>query len=159
MDCYGETVEKGFVASLAGVQILNSDRDLRTFLEELITHNVAAAKESLGNVWTMPREQKNGQDAFESKPPPKRQPLSKSNECLGAVLSVLAKCVDKCPLLTLQLPAAPGVESGNDRLIRRAVDSAVDALGFTDPEIVRNAVLFLIALVSNLIHIVMVEYE
>ena len=149
IDLYGTTIEKGFVASMAGTEILKSDQEVTRLIEDLIVTNVASAKESLGTVWTLPREQKNGQDAFESKPLPRRQPVVKSTESLSAVLVMLTKCLGKCPLFSMHLPVAPGVENDTDMLLRRAVDSSVDCLSAGDPEITKTAILFIKTLVSD----------
>jgi hypothetical protein len=149
IDLYGCTIDKGLIASRAGVQLLSSDYQVRRLLDELLVENISAIKESLGSVWTMSREQKNGQDAFESKPSPRRPSPPTTNECLAAVFSVLRKCLDQCPLFALHLPAAPGVDRDNDMLLRRAVEAAVDSLSVSDPEISHNSILFLISLVSK----------
>jgi hypothetical protein len=150
IDAYGGVIEKGLIASLSGISSPRIYLEVRRILETLITENVTSVKGSLGSVWTLPREQKNGQDAFESKPTPKPHYVLRSADSLGSVFTMLTKCLCKCPLLAVNLPATPVCESESDSLLRRAVDSAVDSLSTGDPLITSNAISFLKSLVSLL---------
>lgn len=143
---YGGTVEKEALASLNGCSNQGSERDVAKLLEELMITTVAAVQECLGSVWTSHSEQGNGQDAFESKGSPARKPLTKSNESLVGILSLLKQAVISCPNFLLHLPSQ-GKERDDDLLIRRAIDSAVASLNDSDPEITRNAIAFLKTLV------------
>jgi hypothetical protein len=112
---------------------------------------IAATQASLGSVWTSPKEQEEGQSAFESKPFPAPKPGSISDESLGGMLSLTRKGLEQCPAFFLQLPAGRGIDRGDDTLLRRAVTSAVASLNDTDPDIVLNAIMLLNAMVSALI--------
>lgn len=152
MKTYGEGIESGALAALSGSTLSDQVREVGRLLEELLLNTVAAVQESLGDVWTSPREQGQGQAAFESKPPapaPKAPP--KSNELLGGLLSLLAKCLNICPLFLLHVPAAPGVNRDSDLLLRRAVDSAVSCLDDVDPETTRCAIHFLHEMVRTVL--------
>lgn len=148
---YGEDVEKGALATLSGSLLHDNVRELGRLLEKLILDTVAAVQENLGNVWTSPMsEQGMGEDAFERKPSPVRKPQMKSNESLAGILCFLKKAMGVCPVFLLHLPASPGKDREDDMLLRRAVDSAVVSLNDSDPEIARNSIAFLEALVSSL---------
>ena len=147
VNAYGGDVEKGTLSTLGGSSVQDFTKELGRLLEQLILGTVAAVQENLGNVWDSPSEQGQGEDAFESKPSPVRKPQMKSNESLAGILSFLTKGLEVCPVFLLHLPAAPGKDPEDDMLLRRAVDSAVASLNDSDPEIARNSIAFLEALV------------
>jgi len=146
---YGADVETGALATLAGTSVQDHIKELGRLLESLILGTVAAVQENLGNVWTSPSEQGNGEEAFERKPSPVKRPHMKSNESLAGILLFLTKALGVCPVFLLHLPAGPGKDREDDKLLRRAVDSAVVSLNDDDPEIVRNSIAFLEALVRK----------
>jgi hypothetical protein len=147
LETYGESVEKVALATLSGASIQGSETEMVKLLEEVMLRTVAAVQETLGNVWTSASEQGNGQEAFESKPSPARKPQTKSNESLAGILSFLKQALISCPVFLLHLPSAPGKDSEDDMLLRRAIDSAVASLNDSDPELTRNAIAFLKTLV------------
>jgi hypothetical protein len=148
IDTYGGLIEKGLISSFAGISSTIFYIEFRQIIEKIITENVTLAKGSLGSIWTNPREQKNGQDAFESKPAPKIYQSVTSCDSLGLVYMMLTTCLRKCPLFTLSLPATATVDCRNDNLIHRVVDSSVESLSTGDPVLTCKAISFLLALVS-----------
>jgi len=144
---YGEDVEKGALAALSGSSLPDHVREIGRLLENLILETIASVQENLGNVWTNPSEQGNGEEAFERKPSPVKKPQMKSNESLAGILSFLTKALEVCPVFLLHLPAAPGKDHEDDMLLRRAVDSAVASLNDSDPELARHSISFLKAMV------------
>jgi hypothetical protein len=146
---FGEAVEKSLIMASTGVPIPSREMETRQLFEELIVQTVTSAEETFGHSWTKTREQKNGQDAFERRSSPVHQHLITSNESLGAMFSVMAKCLDKCPLLVARLAVVNGVYSENDLLLRHATDAAVASLYGCDHETTLNAILFLSLLVRH----------
>ena len=136
------------VASLAGNPITEPDQKLGEMFENQVLVTIASVQDILGNAWTCASEQGNGQDARESVPTPPRVDPPKSNEALGCMLTFSTKAVETCPVFLFQLPSAPDKDRDEDKLLRRAVDSAVVALNDTDPEIVESSIVFLMALVG-----------
>jgi len=145
---YGEQIEQIIVSKGHTKSMSDGKKDFGTILEELILAAVAAGRETLGSEWTSPKEQGQGQPAFESKPSPVRRSESMSNESLVGVFELLSICIDSCPNFLLLLPAGPGVDREEDMLIRRGLDSAVASLTDFDPAISRNAMIFLKKAVS-----------
>lgn len=144
---FGEDVENVALATLGGSATHEHGKEVSRMLEELMLRTISSVQESLGNVWTSPSEQGNGQDAFESKPLPSRKPEMKSNESLAAILSVLKTGLDSCPVFLLHLASPPGNDR-DDLLLGRAIDSATASLIDNDPEVTKSAIAFLTALVS-----------
>jgi hypothetical protein len=144
---HGNTVEKVASASQNGSSVRDSDREVAELLEELMSSTVAAVQESLGSIWICRSEQGNGQDAFESKPLPVQKPQAKSNESLAGILSFLQQALVSCPIFLLHIPAAPGNGRDDNKLLRKAIDAAVESLNDSDPEITRNSIYFLKTLV------------
>ena len=144
---YGDVIERAVTLSLSGGEVRQIDWEIRRILEKSFLDTVTAVQESLGSVWTLPREQRNGQDAFETKPSPKHRISEKSNESLASILTLCKCCLQKCPLFLLRLPAMSGVNRDNDMLLRRALDSAIDSVNDTDPEVISCSIAFLTALV------------
>jgi hypothetical protein len=152
IDTYGEIIEKGLVPSVSGISSTILYIGVRRIIEKLILDNIAVTKGSLGNVFTNPSQQKNGQDAFESKPTPKVYTGVSSCDSLGSVFTMLTKCLKQCPLFAFSLPAITTgspttVINGSDSLLRRAVDASVESLSTGDPVLTNNAIVLLIALV------------
>jgi hypothetical protein len=148
---HGHKIEKWALASTESMSVNFNDEEAARLLEDLMLGTIEATRASLGSVWTSPKEQGEGQSAFESKPPPAPKPGSISNESLAGMLSLTQKGLDQCPVFFLQLPAVRGIDREDDRLLRRAVDSAVASLNDSDPDIVLNAIIILTAMVSALI--------
>jgi hypothetical protein len=147
---HGHKIDKLALESNESMSINLNDKEAARLLEDLMLGTLAATRASLGSAWTSPKEQGEGQSAFESKPPPAPKPGSISNESLAGMLSLTQKGLEQCPAFFLQLPAGRGIDRADDKLLRRAVDSAVASLNGTDPDIVLNAITLLTAVVSAL---------
>jgi hypothetical protein len=147
---HGDKIERSTLESVQGAAVNSHDKEAAGLLESLLLGTIAATRASLGSVWTSPKEQGQGQSAFESKPPPAPKPGSVPNESLAGMFSLLQKLLGICPVFTLNLPAGPGLDSEEDRLLRRAIDSAAASLDDTDTDIIVNAIVFLTTAVSFL---------
>jgi hypothetical protein len=148
---HGYKIEKWASESTESMSVNLNDKEAARLLEDLMLGTITATQASLGSVWTIPKEQEEGQSAFERKPSPAPKPGSISDESLGGMLSLTRKGLEQCPVFFLQLPAGRGIDRGDDILLRRAVTSAVASLNDTDPDIVLNAIMLLTAMVSALI--------
>jgi hypothetical protein len=148
---HGYKIEKWASESTESMSVNLNDKEAARLLENLMLGTITATQASLGSVWTIPKEQEEGQSAFERKPSPAPKPGSISDESLGGMLSLTRKGLEQCPVFFLQLPAGRGIDRGDDILLRRAVTSAVASLNDTDPDIVLNAIMLLTAMVSALI--------
>lgn len=146
---FGQLVEKSLIMALSGVTIPCVETERRQMLDELLVRSVASVEETLGHSWAKTREQKNGQDAFERRASPARQDIIPSNESLGAVFSVMTQCLDMCPLFVAQVSVTKGIYSGNDLLLRRVIDAAVESLYGCDPDTTAKAICFLSSLVRH----------
>lgn len=115
-------------------------------LENVILGTITSTQDSLGDAWTRPSEQKNGQPAFETRSSPPK-PKEKSNDSLGGLLSMLTVAADTCPVFLCHFPSLQGKDSEVDSLIRRAVESSVAALTDTAPSTIHNSITFLSSMV------------
>ena len=149
LSAYGDLVEKGALDALGGSPVQEHVKEPGRLLEDLILETTTSVQENLGDIWTNPSEQGNGEEAFERKPSPVRKPTMKSNESLAGILSFLTKALDICPVFLLHLPAAKGKDFEDDMLLRRAVDSSVASLNDSDPELAKNSISFLQTLVRS----------
>jgi hypothetical protein len=130
---------------------------IENLLQGMISSIFETVQESLGNVWTCPSEQGNGQVAFESKPIHISKVRLKSNESLGGVLCFLTEGLVSCPNFFIRIPIPMGRDidhddnnNSSDILVRRAVDSALSSLDDSnDTETITSAILFLTVLVRE----------
>lgn len=146
---HGEVVEKTALATLSGSPVQEFEKEIGRFIQDMILGTVAAVQESSGNIWTSHGEQRNGQDAFESKQSPATKTQIKSNELLAGILCFLNEALVYCPVFLLHLPCALGGDLTDDMLLRRAIKSAVAGLYDSDLEITRSAITFLKTLVRK----------
>lgn len=144
---YGKFLETNFAAS--------SEIELVRIVRSLMLNVVETVQEYLGNIWTKPSEQDNGQVAFESKPMPTQKVTLKSSDSLGGMLDVLTQGLKFCPKFLIHLPS-PGSglsrdnNTSHDALLRRAVDAAAALLEeYFDVDGLRSAIFFLKTLVSE----------
>jgi hypothetical protein len=148
---FGDIVEPSAIATIQGSSIGERERLVGRVLEELLLDTVAAAKCTLGGVWSSSSEQREGQPAFETKFNPLPPKIgTTSNASLAGMLSLLERCLDFCPVFLFQLPSGPGLDRDDDRMLRRALDSAVLSLSDSDPSIVKSGMTFLKSAVSLL---------
>ena len=111
-------------------------------LEGLVLETIQSGKDGLGNAWNRDKEQGQGQRPFESKVEPIAEQAT-NVELLSAVFALLCECCRKCPTFLAYLPASPNVDRDHDRLLNRAVESAVVSIKDSDVDVARQAILFL----------------
>ena len=145
---YGEGVENAALATLSGSSPSADELEVGKMVEELMLELLGAVRDSLGSKWNEPKEQGQGQEAFESKPhfAPKADQMSQDS--LARVFSLVATCMVTCPVFLFYLPAEAGLDRDDDKLLRRAIDTAVTSLNDNDQEITLKAIKFLMATVS-----------
>lgn len=111
-------------------------------LEGLVLETIQSGKDGLGNAWNRDKEQGQGQSPFESKVEPTVEQAT-NVELLSAVFALLCECCRKCPTFLAHLPASPNADRDHDRLLNRAVESAVVSIKDPDADVARQAILFL----------------
>lgn len=117
--------------------------------EEYLVNTLLTCANRLGVAWNSPREQRNGEPAYERKSPPRAPGNSVSTDFLPRTLGLIDLCVRRCPCMMLKLGSH--LDTEGDPLVRRAVDSAVSVLQENNAELVRPAISFLKSVVSNTI--------
>lgn len=146
VDMYGSAVE---VAALQTLDVSTPtatpdvSQETGRLLEELLLASIQAAQNTLGTAWTLNKVQGQGQLSFESKTKPESEEKPTATDVLASIFTVLIACSKNCPTFLVYLPATPGGDRDDDRLISRAVDSAVSALVEPDFDVARTAILFL----------------
>lgn len=137
---YGEGIEKSAISTLRNTELpVEDDIEFGRMLQDVIVRIVDSAQSSLGGVWTRPKEQRQGQLAFESKSSPPRIETT-PNDALAGVFSFTTECLMTCPVFLLHLRALMSQdEHQEDLFVRRVSESAVHALNDTDPEVSRSA--------------------
>ena len=151
VDIYGESVvERAALAKLDGSVVDNRGQEIGFLLEEMLAQVVSSLQDSLGIVWTGPKEQGQGQPAFESRSPPTpKSDSSCSTDSLASTLNLLRKCLENCPVFLLHVPTVSGMEGEENKIIRRAVDSAANSLFADDPDLSLSSIQFLQTVVSS----------
>lgn len=151
VDSYGHTVEDAALRKLSGSASSTQGDDLGRMLEQMLVKIISAAENSLGGMWNRQAEQGQGQGQvpFESRAHLTTNTVSTSSDCLSGALDLLIKCLENCPVFVLHVPAGPGVQHSDDRLLRRAVDSATAYLSDENPDLAKSSLNFLWTLVSH----------
>uniref|UniRef100_A0A7S1VM81 Uncharacterized protein n=1 Tax=Grammatophora oceanica TaxID=210454 RepID=A0A7S1VM81_9STRA len=132
-----------------GVSQSSISEDAGRCIESLLLKTIGATKDKLGAAWTRPKEQGQGQTAVESKSRGSSGELSlqdqkpTSTSALSSIFNVLETIARCCPAFLTHLPAASGKDQETDRLLHRAMESAISSVTETDVDLVRNALLFL----------------
>lgn len=145
VDSYGHAIENAALRKLGGSAISVHSDDLGRMLEQMLAKVVSAAENSLGGMWKRQVEQ--GQVPFESRTQLTTNSDSASSDCLSGTLDLQTKCLENCPLFILHVPAELG--EGEDKLLRRAVDSATAYLSDENPDLAKSSLRFLQTLVSH----------
>ena len=148
-DCihtYGDMIEKA-VTIQNGEAPINLELLRQTKGVVLLT--IDCASSTLGTAWSKPKEQVQGQLAFESKPSPLRIE-SVPNESLAGLLSFTMECLKICPTFLFGLTSGSTPDRGEDLLIRRAIESSVLALNDSDSDVSLSAVTLLRTVVRYL---------
>jgi hypothetical protein len=136
---HGNGIEKAALASLRNELPVEDDREFGQMLQDVISRIIEAAPPSLGSAWTRPKEQRQGQQAFESKSTaPKVETVP--NDSLSGVFSFTTECLITCPVFLLHVEALLSQDHREEDLfVRRVAESATIALNDQDPEIARSA--------------------
>lgn len=147
---FGEDVEKESLATLSGSLTGKSHiQEVGRLLENLILGTVAAVHGKLDTQHIIIRKQGEGEDASEQKPTPKMQTRMERSSSMAGMFSFFTKALDVCPVFLMHLQLGHYQKIEEDMLLRQTVDDAVISLNDMDPEITRNAILFLEALVRT----------
>jgi hypothetical protein len=146
---YGEGIEKAAVATLRNELPVEDDREFGRMLQEVIVHIIDAARPSLGAAWSRPREQRHGQQPFETKASlPRVETVP--DDSLSGVFSFTTECLVTCPVFLLHLQALLSHdERQEDLFVRRVAESAISALNDQDPDVARCAMKVLKTIVSE----------
>lgn len=145
---HGEAIDRGAASMLQASSGFAAEREIFRLAEGLFLRAIEYARPALGEDWTRPVEQGQGQPPFESRNASAPRLPEASKDCLAALLPLLRACVDLAPIFFSYLPARPGVDRDQDMLLRRAVDSTVGSLNESDSNLVRSAIVFLETMVS-----------
>jgi hypothetical protein len=147
---YGEGIEMAAVAELRNELPVEDDREFGRMLQGVIVHIIAAAGPSLGTAWSRPREQRQGQQPFETKASLPRVDTV-PDDSLSGVFSFTTECLMTCPVFLLHLQALLGQDEQReeDLFVRRVADSAISALNDQDPDVARCAMKVLKTIVSS----------
>ena len=158
LDLHGGTIE---ATARLGVDDFASSRngtskEVGRLVEDLLLGIIQTSKGSLGSAWTRDKEQMPRQQSFESKPKPCAELDEKpsSPDVLAAIFAALTSSAKNCPTFLVCLPATPHGDTEHDRLISRAVESAVAVLVESDFELARSSILFLISMVRTCVALV-----
>ena len=125
-----------------------TEREIFRLAEGLFLSAIEYARPALGEDWTRPAEQGQGQPPFESRNVPTRKLSEATKDCLAALLPLLRTCLDLSPVFLSYLPARPGVDREQDMLLRRAVNSTVGSLNEADSDLTISAINLLETMVS-----------
>lgn len=135
IESYGNYVEAATIGA--------TNADVGRLLEDIVMQTVDSVQDSLGNTWSKPSEQENGQAAFESRQAPKQK--QKPTDCLAGVLGMLELGLRHCPNFLLRIT---GSKDSNDQILYLATVAATASLQDEKPEVIRSSVLFLKTLVE-----------
>jgi hypothetical protein len=131
----------------------NSDSisDIIALVKDLLLTIIESTKGTLGAAWTRDIEQMPRQQSYESKPESKNYDESKltSHEILSSIFGVLTIAAIARPSLLTYLPATSACDLEHDRVLVRAIESAVSVLHDPDFDTARSSILFLKATVSS----------
>jgi hypothetical protein len=145
---YGEGIEKAAFATLQNELPVEDDREFGRILQDVIVRTIEAARPSLGSAWTRSKEQRHGQQAFESKSSAPRVETV-PNDALSGAFSFTTECLVTCPVFLLHLQALLIQDRREEDLfLRRVAESAIIAVNDQDPEISRCAMKVLKTIVS-----------
>ena len=155
LDLHGGTIEAtarlGMDDGGASSRKNGTSKELGRLVEDLLLGVIQTSKASLGSAWTRDKEQMPRQQSFESKPKAhsevNEQPSS--TYVLAAIFAALTSAAKNCPTFLVGLPATPQGDTEHDRLITRAVESAVTVLVESDFEVARSSILFLKSMVRT----------
>jgi hypothetical protein len=78
---HGYKIEKWASESTESMSVNLNDKEAARLLENLMLGTITATQASLGSVWTIPKEQEEGQSAFERKPSPAHAKRSRTMPC------------------------------------------------------------------------------
>jgi hypothetical protein len=120
-----------------------TNTDVGRLLEDIVTQTVDSVHDYLGNAWSTPSEQENGQAASESRQTPKQR--QKPTDCLAWVLSMLELGLRHCPIFFMRITSS---NDANDQILYLATIAATASLQDEKPEVIRSSVLFLKTLVG-----------
>lgn len=148
---HGEAIDRGTSSMLQASQGFAAEREIFRLAEGLFLSAIEYARPTLGEDWSRPAEQGNGQPPFESRNALTPRLPESSKECLAALLPLLRTSLDLAPVFFSYLPSRPGVDREHDTLFRRAVDSTVGSLNETDSDLIVSAIGFLETMVSQLV--------
>ena len=146
---HGESIDRGTTSMLQSSTGFAAEREIFRLAEGLFLGAVEYARPALGEEWTKPAEQGEGQTPFESRNASTRKMSDSTKDCLAALLPLLQVCLDLSPVFLSYLPARPGVDREQDLLLRRAVDSTVGSLNEADSDLTTSAILLLETMVSD----------
>ena len=122
---------------------MKREQDMNHCLERLILSTIDSINQVLGSTWTSQR-QGNGQPAFETKVSGVDDERRKnSNKALASMFSLLRVCAEQCPIFLLHLPAGPGLDRNENRLLERAVEATVVSLLEPDLDTSNGAIMLL----------------
>lgn len=147
---HGEAVDRQIVENGKSENADDGSQDVTVVLSDLLLSAVdefqvsSAASTSVAS----PKEQGQGQAAFESKSERGPKEVAGPSDELCGMFTLFQICVERCPAFFLSLPAAPDAHEGDDLLYSRAVDTAVGFLGETDTPTSLHAMSFMESLVS-----------
>ena len=146
---HGQAIDRGTEAMLRASTGFATEREIFRITEGLFLSAIEYARPTLGECWTRPTEQGQGQTPFESHEASSTSKLSESTkDCLVALLPLIQVCLDHSPAFLVYLPARPGVDREQDMLLRRAVDSTVGSLNEADADLTSSAIMLLEIMVS-----------
>ena len=146
---HGESIDKGTTSMLQTSTGFAAEREVFRIAEGLFLSTIEYARPALGEEWTKPAEQREGQPPFESRNASTRKLSDSTKDCLAALLPLLQTCLDLSPVFLAYLPARPGVDREQDMLLRRAVDSTVGSLNEADSDLTMSAISLLETMVSS----------
>lgn len=147
VETYGEEAEIKD-PSLKPVQTTSRQDQTREIVERTLFLSIKAVSSGLGNLWSEGQEQQHrGQNSIEGGP--EKTPginKKKSHESLAALYKVLTVCVQKCPILLVQL----GGFGDDEIFFHRAISVAIATLNEKELDTTRTSMMFLKSVVSLL---------
>ena len=146
---HGEAIDKGTTSMLQSSPGFAAEREIFRLAEGLFLGAIEYARPALGEDWTRPAEQGQGQPPFESRNAAAPKLSESTKDCLAALLPLLQVCLDLSPVFLAYLPARPGVDREQDMLLRRAVDSTVGSLNEADSDLAVSAIRLLETMVRH----------
>lgn len=115
-----------------------------SMFEDTFLTSIEAIRPVMGRIWNEPAEQgRGGEDATESKSPQSVEMDSPPMECMCGLFNLLTKMVEICPRFLVTLPIDRSAEDSNEKLFRRAIESACSCCAESDTQAVASALDFL----------------